>query len=193
MQSRPASPHLSPLKSSVMCCGLCHGSALATSPNISSGLFSPPIWQCNRTDMWTVARTSQRYWLLEKERRSSVCWGWAVETLVLCKRERKVGLSFLSPFLWGLDRGSAGAHCCSVWLSWRCCLPFPFPGNQWVCSRSPKPMGLVGRPQSRKASQETISRTAAAVQCAVSNPLWHPDAIFKWFMAILEVLEWKVL
>ena len=83
MQSYPASRHLSPLKSSVMCCGLFRGSALATSPNISSGFFSPPIWQCNRTDTWTVRRTNQRYSLLQKESRSSVCLGRAVETLVL--------------------------------------------------------------------------------------------------------------
>lgn len=49
--------------------------------------------------MWTVTRTNQRYSPLEKESRSSLCLGRAVETLVLCKRERKVGLSFLSPFL----------------------------------------------------------------------------------------------
>ena len=164
MQSRPASPHLSPLKSSVMCCGLCHGSALATSPNISSGLFSPPIWQCNRTDMWTVARTNQRYSLLEKERRSSVCLGWAVETLVLCKRERKVGLSFLSPFLWGLDRGSAGAHCCC--LTHLEMLP-PLPLS-W------QPVSLNTQPQA-----QGTGRAAAAAQRAVSSPLCHPDAIFK--------------
>ena len=66
-----------------LCCGLFRGSALATSPNISSGFFSPPVWQCNRTDTWTVRRTNQHYSLLEKESRSSVCLGRAVETLVL--------------------------------------------------------------------------------------------------------------
>lgn len=39
MQPQPASRHLSLLKSSVLCCSLYHGSALATSPNISSGFF----------------------------------------------------------------------------------------------------------------------------------------------------------
>ena len=43
MQPQPASCHLSLLKSSVLCCGLYRGSALATSPNISSGFFSPLI------------------------------------------------------------------------------------------------------------------------------------------------------
>lgn len=65
-------------------------------PQTSPSGFSPLIWQCNRTDMWTVRRTNQRYLLLEKESRSSVCLGWAVETLVLFLEEkRKVGLSCL--------------------------------------------------------------------------------------------------
>lgn len=107
-------PNLPLPKSSVMCCGLYSGSVLATSPNISLG-FSPQIWQCNRTDVWMVVRTSKRYLLLGMEDRSSMCLRQATEDPCFIWEEKERWVSAAFPFLWGLDRGS-GVHCCCTRL-----------------------------------------------------------------------------
>lgn len=78
----PNLPSPWPPKSSVMCCGLYSGSALATSPNISLGFplrFDSAIGQmCGLLQ----EPATQHYSFLGQEGRSSVCLGQAMKTLV---------------------------------------------------------------------------------------------------------------
>lgn len=175
--SCPAFPHLDPLNP--LWCAVAYTVGLPLPlPQTSHRVFPSDLTVCNRPDVWNVTRTSQRYLFLEEEGRSSVLRAGNGRHLFYLKRGgKKWVLTYFSLSSEDLTEALLESTAALTYLEM---LP-PFPLSwQLVGLKTQYMQSLCDKFEGPRAKgpQETISKTPAALQHAVSSPKCHPLPYF---------------